>query len=74
MDELRCPVCGWAFDEEAKAYHVTYWGEGCGENTECANCGACLRVREHVVRTFEVEIHDFNRQGRCRRCRAQRET
>ena len=51
---ISCPVCGYQWDPEARAIHITYHGEDGPKNDECQVCHTEVTITENVVRTFEV--------------------
>lgn len=54
--EVRCPECGYLFDDEDMADVTTYYGEDGEQDVECSACLAQMVVTETVTRTYKVEL------------------
>ncbi len=57
-EQIKCPGCGYVFDQEDLQGHVTYWGDGDKTHDGCPSCEACLEIDETVIRSFEVCLLD----------------
>lgn len=57
---IRCPNCGYLFDETERADHITYAGKDGPKWDACPKCGLALLVTEKVVRTWATSEREVD--------------
>ncbi len=61
--DIRCPVCGYMWNQQDLSGHITDHGQDGPKDDECPNCEAKLTITEDVVRTFEVAVRAAKAAG-----------
>lgn len=55
-EQIRCPGCGYVFDEDDKLSYVSMWGEDSGTEDGCPECEVDLTIKEYVTRSWDVSL------------------
>jgi C4-type Zn-finger protein len=58
-EDILCPYCKNAQDNETKFSHVSYWGEDSLELIKCEFCQKDFYVKEKVTREFETTTKEY---------------
>lgn len=58
--QIKCPHCGYVLEGEDTYPFISLYGEDSEGEAECSSCDRVFFVREHVDRTWDVQLCEFD--------------